>query len=307
MNAGPSPGPVVVIANPTAGGGKAGRLIGKVDALLRGLRVDHEIRVTESPAEMESAARAAASEGAKVVAVLGGDGTISCAVNGLMGTEAALAVLPAGTGDDLARSLGARPLDAAVRLLANPKLRRIDVVRATTSSGVRHFVNVAGAGFDSEVNEVANTMDGRLGGTVTYLAALVKTLSRFTPASFEVSVDAGSWSGDGMLVVIGNALSYGGGMRVTPDALLDDGSLDVCVIEALSKTAFLRAFPRVYKGTHTSHPKVRMLRGARVEIRANRALQVYADGERLGPLPATFESVPGALSVVVGPDAKGFR
>jgi diacylglycerol kinase (ATP) len=120
-------------------------------------------------------------------------------------------------------------------------------------------------------------------------------------------VDGRDWAGDGMLVVVGNALSYGGGMRVTPDALLDDGEVDVCVIEALSKTAFLRAFPRVFLGSHTSHPRVRMLRGVSVEVRANRALQVYADGEPLGPLPATFESVPGALSVVVGPDAKGFR
>jgi diacylglycerol kinase (ATP) len=161
--------PIVVIANPTAGGGKAGKRIGRVDAALRELRVDHEVRVTESPSEMEAAARAAAEEGARVVAVLGGDGTVSCAANGMLGSQAALAVLPAGTGDDFARSLGARTLDVATRLLANPKIRRIDMVRATTPSGVRHFVNVAGAGFDSEVNETANTMTARLGGTGTYL------------------------------------------------------------------------------------------------------------------------------------------
>jgi diacylglycerol kinase (ATP) len=297
---------VIVIANPTAGGGKAGALIGKVDSLLRSLRVEHEIRVSESPGDMEASARAAATAGARVVAVLGGDGTVSCAANGLMGTEAALAVLPAGTGDDFARTLGARPLAAAIRLLADPKVRRIDVVRVTNADGVRHFVNVAGAGFDSEVNETADGMSARLGGTGTYLAALVKTLSRFSPARFDVEVDGRTWSGDAMLVVIGNALSYGGGMKVTPDALLDDGRMDVCVIGALSKAAFLRAFPRVFRGSHVRHPKVRMLRGARVGIGANRPLRIYADGERLGPLPAIFETVPDALSVVVGPEAKGF-
>jgi diacylglycerol kinase (ATP) len=299
-------GSVVVIANPTAGGGKAGKLIGKVDSLLRALRVEHEIRVSESPGDMEASARAAGEGGARVVAVLGGDGTISCAANGLMGTGAALAVLPAGTGDDFARTLGARPLAAAARLLANPKTRRIDAVRVTNADGVRHFVNVAGAGFDSEVNETANGMSARLGGTGTYLAALLKTLSRFTPARFDVEVDGRAWSGDAMLAVIGNALSYGGGMKVTPDALLDDGLMDVCVIEALSKPAFLRAFPRVFMGSHTRHPKVMMLQGSRVEIGANRPLQIYADGERVGALPAIFETVPDALSVVFGPDAKGF-
>ena len=299
--------PVVIVANPTAGRGKAGKLIGAADSILRDLRVEHEIRVAGSPAETERACRAAAERGAAIVAVIGGDGTVSCAANGLVGTEAALGVIPAGTGDDFAKTIGAGAFRLAVRLLSNPHLERVDVVRVHAGSAERCFVNIAGAGFDSEVNETANAMTMHLGGTVTYLAALVKTLSRFAPARYELTVDGVALSLDAMLVVVGSGIAFGGGMRVLPDASIVDGLMDVCIVEALSKAAFLRAFPRVFAGRHTSHPKVRMLTATSVSIEANRAMQVYADGERIGPLPARFEMMAGALPVVVGPDAKGVR
>jgi diacylglycerol kinase (ATP) len=297
--------PVVVLANPTAGRGKAGRRIGKVDALLRELRVEHRIRVTESPAEMEAAAREEAEGETPIVAVLGGDGTVSCAANGLVGTSAALAVLPAGTGDDFAASLGARGFEAAVRLLANPRICALDAVAVTAGVTRRRFVNVAGAGFDSEVNETANAMRIRLGATGTYVAAVLKTLSRFAPAHYAITIDGAPLEVDAMLAVVGSGRQYGGGMKVLPTAVLDDGLLDICIVEALSKTAFLRAFPRVFRGAHVRHPRVRMLRGRAVTMEANRKLQLYADGERIGPLPAEFSVMPGALRAVVGPGARG--
>ena len=300
-----NPGPTVLIANPTAGGGKAGKLIGKADAILRDLRVDHQVLVTESAQDMEDTCHREAEAGAAVIAVIGGDGTVSCAANGLIGTDASLAVLPAGTGDDFARAIGARGFESAVRFLANPKTVRIDAVRLDVGGRHRHFVNVAGAGFDSEVNETANGMTVSLGGVGTYLVALAKTLRKFIPADYVVTIDDETISLDAMLVVVGSGMSFGGGMKVLPRASLNDGLLDVCIVEALSKGAFLRAFPKVYTGSHTAHPKVRMAKAKTVRIHANRAIQVYADGERVGPLPASFEVVPAALSVVVGPDAKG--
>lgn len=299
--------PVVVIANPVAGRGKAGKRIGAATTRLRELGVDHEVQVAASPEEMESSCREAAEHGAEIVAVIGGDGTVSCAVNGLLGTGAALAVLPAGTGDDFAASIGARPFRSAIRLLTDPTVVSIDVARVRTSEGERSFVNVAGAGFDSEVNEAANAMTVNLGGTGTYVAALVKTLSRFTPARYALDVDGTNVETDAMLVVIGNGRSYGGGMKVLPDASLVDGMLDLCIVEALSKTAFLRAFPKVFMGRHTTHPKVRMMRARSITVEADRTLQVHADGERAGALPASFDVMPAALRVVTGPDAKGLR
>jgi diacylglycerol kinase (ATP) len=241
------------------------------------------------------------------VAVLGGDGSLSLAANGILGTGAALAALPSGTGDDFAKAIGAGSLATAIELLANPKTIDLDVVNVTTGTVSRHYVNIAGAGFDSEVNETANAMTLKLGGTGTYVAALVRTLSRFSPANFTITIDDERLELDAMLVEVGNGRSTGGGMRVLPAAVMNDGLIDVCIVEALSKTAFLRAFPRVYAGRHVTHPKVRMRTGTRIKMEANRRVRVYADGELVGPLPAIFEVRPAALPVVVGPEAKGVR
>ena len=298
-------GPLVVVANPTAGRGKAGKLIGRVGTILDELRVSHRVLVTDSPQDMESTCRREAGSGAAIVAVIGGDGTVSCAANGLIGTETALGVLPAGTGDDFARTIGVGRFDAAVKLLASPRVETIDAIRVITADQDRHFVNVAGAGFDSEVNETANAMTIDLGGTGTYLAALVKTLRRFAPARYDIVIDGQGATLDAMLVVVGNAISYGGGMKVLPNAIIDDGRLDLCIVEALAKGAFLRAFPKVYTGSHGSHPSVRLAQASVVEVGANRDVRVYADGEPVGSLPATFRIAPRALRVVVGPRAKG--
>jgi len=300
-------GSVVVVANPSAGRGKSGRLIGKIDRLLHQAGVRHEIRVSESGPDLQEKVRAAAQDGADLVAALGGDGTMGLAANGLLGTDVGLAILPCGTADDFAAALGIRSIEGGVRAIAERHMVPIDVVRVSSGAEQRHYVNIAGCGFDSEVNEAANAMRIKLGGKGTYVAAVVKTLSRFTPAAFRIELDDEVIEGPHMLVVVGNAISYGGGMKVTPDASVVDGMLDVCLLEAVSTTTFLRAFPRVFRGTHVSHPNVRMARARRVRVEADRRVMVYADGERVGPAPAVFEVLPAALPVVVGPNAKAVR
>jgi diacylglycerol kinase (ATP) len=301
------PAPVVVVANPSAGRGKAGRRIGKVGQRLHDAGIDHEVRVSTSAEDLQHRAREAAEDGAKIVAALGGDGSVGLAANGVLGTGATLAILPSGTADDFAASIGVRKLDAAVRAIAEANVVPIDVVRVTAGTTTRHYVALAGCGFESEVNEAANAMRVKLGGTGTYVAALVKTLSRFTPAGFRIELDDEVVEGPHMLVVIGNSISYGGGMKVTPDASIVDGILDICLLRAMSKAAFVRAFPKVFRGTHVNHPAVRMARAKRVKVEADRRVMVYADGERVGPAPAVFEVVPGALPVIVGPNAKAVR
>ncbi len=300
-------GPVVVVANPTAGEGKAGRLIGKVDSMLHDLGVDHEIRVSESGHDLERLAREAGEQGAGIVAVLGGDGSVNLAVNGLLGTNAALAVLPAGTGDDFSKAIGAWKLEAAARLLAAPIIVDVDVIEVTAGAETRHYINVAGTGFDSEVEATASAMPRRLGARAHYAWATIRTLPRFIPAGFRLEVDGRSMDLDAMLVVVGNSIAYGGGMRVLPQASLIDGELDVCVVAAMSTAAFLRAAPKVYLGKHVTHPKVTMLRGKQMKIEADRRMMVYADGENVGPLPALFGVMPGAMPLVVGPKAKALR
>ena len=149
----------------------------------------------------------------------------------------------------------------------------------------RRFINVAGTGFDSAVEEVAAGMRRRLGARGHYALATVKTLSRFVPAMFHVELDGASLDVDAMLVVIGNSFAYGGGMKVLPQASIVDGQLDVCIVSAMSKGAFLRAFPKVYSGKHSTHPNVTMLKGTHLKIEANRRMMVFADGERRGLAP----------------------
>jgi diacylglycerol kinase (ATP) len=299
-------GSVVVVANPTAGDGKAGRLIGRVNAILDEIGVDHEIRVSGSAEEMEQLAHAAGEQGG-IVAVLGGDGSVNLVVNGLAGTTGTLAVLPAGTGDDFAKAIDAGKLDAATRLLANPKTVDVDLIGVTAGVEQRRFINVAGAGFDSEVSDVAAGMRRRLGSRAHYALATVKTLPRFVPATFHLELDGSTLDVDAMLVVVGNSYAYGGGMKVLPQASITDGALDVCIVTAMSKAAFLRAFPKVYVGKHATHPNVMMLRGNDLKIEANRRVSVFADGEKVGSLPAVFTVLPSALPVVVGPNAKAIR
>jgi diacylglycerol kinase (ATP) len=301
-----APGSVVVVANPTAGDGKAGRLIGKVNAILEQLGVDHEIRVSGSPEELEQLAHAAGEQGG-IVAVLGGDGSVNLAVNGLAGTSGTLAVLPAGTGDDFAKAIDVGKLEAATRLLADPKTVDVDLIGVTAGVEQRRFINVAGAGFDSEVSDVAAGMRRRLGSRAHYAIATVKTLPRFVPARFHLDLDGSSIDVDAMLVVVGNSYAYGGGMKVLPQASIVDGALDICIVTAMSKAAFLRAFPKVYVGKHATHPNVMMLRGTDLKVEANRRVSVFADGEKVGSLPAVFTVLPKALPVVVGPNAKAIR
>jgi diacylglycerol kinase (ATP) len=292
---------VVVVVNPTSGRGRGARLVPRVEQELKSLGVEHEIVLSTSPEDPPRIARQAAEEGVEVVAALGGDGMAGMVGSALAGTRAALAVIPAGTGNDFAGFLGfqrKKPL-SVLPSLVEPEIREIDAVRLSSGDRVEHYINVAGAGFDSEVNETANRMKSRVQGTAKYVAAVFSTLRRFQAAKFDVTVDGQHHPLPAMLVAVGNGRSYGGGMRVCPDASLTDGLLEVCVVGAMGRGEFVRNFPRVFRGTHTTHPKVTMLRGARVEISADRHFHVYADGEQSVPLPASFEVLPGSLRVVM--------
>jgi diacylglycerol kinase (ATP) len=299
--------PIVVVANPAAGNGKAGKIVGKVDHLLGQAGIPHEIVLSTSGPDLQERVRAAATGGAPTVGCIGGDGTVGLAANGLIGADTTLAVFPSGTADDFAHAIGLRNLATTVHALAAGPTVRIDTGKVTTSEATRRFVAIGSCGFDSEVNEAANAMTVRLGSTGTYVAAVVKTLSRFTPALFTIDIDGVVHTGAHMLVAVGNSTSYGGGMKVTPDASVVDGQLDACLLGALGKGAFLRAFPRVFRGTHVTHPAVTMARGKRIHIETDRHVMVYADGERVGPTPATFEVEPASLSVLVGPNARAVR
>jgi YegS/Rv2252/BmrU family lipid kinase len=297
----------LLVHNPTAGGGRAGRLVAGVVARLRAEGVEvaqHRTRSLED-------ARVAACEAARsvqAVVAMGGDGTVGACAAGLAeagpGATAALGVVPAGGGNDAARSLGLPATDplAAAGLL--PRLRRRPADLATVAG--RAYLNVAGAGFDSEVNRVANQRLGWLKGRPRYVGAVLAELVVGRRAGFELVLDGRVSRLRGWLVAVANGPSYGGGMRVAPRASLADGMLDVVVIHDTGKLEFLRTFPKVFSGRHVEHPAVAVHRAARVELDADRPLAVYADGEPAGTLPATFQVRAGAVTVLAADPAPGF-
>ncbi len=273
-------------------------MIPRAETALTAMGIEHLLVITDDGTHPQRACREAVAEGVTAVVALGGDGLVGSCAEALVGTETVLAVVPAGNGNDFARSLGLRRKQPflALECLREGRVRAVDAVRAEGPGWQRHYVCVGGAGFDSEVNAYANTLS-RLHGAARYVVAVLRTLLRFRPAEFTVRVDGEERRLPAMLVAVANAPQYGGGMKVCPDAVLDDGSVDVCVVAAISKPAFVAVFPRVFRGRHVTHPAVTMLRGQKVELEAARPFDVYGDGERLGPLPALFTTVAGALKV----------
>jgi diacylglycerol kinase (ATP) len=290
------PRSVVVIANPAAGRGRAARRIPALEAALdrecSAIGATWQVLRTGAPRDGERLAARAAEGGASVVAAAGGDGTVSEVVNGLGGTSASMGLVPLGTGNDLARHLRLPcDIDEAVRVLLRGQPRRIDV-------GVvagRRFLNVAGCGFDAQV--AARVNRGRfLHGTAAYVAAVLQTLASFHASRLCLTVDGHRVATSAMLCAVANSSSYGGGMRVAPHATLCDGLLDICVVKEVGRVEFLRAFPRVFRGEHTTHPKVTMLLGAHVVVESDPPMPLLVDGEVIGSTPFDVEVEPAAMT-----------
>jgi diacylglycerol kinase (ATP) len=262
----------------------------------------HEVVDLSGPDEATAARQARGALDAyrvDVLTVVGGDGMVHLGAN-LCATRATpLAVVAAGTGNDNARELGLPvrdPLGAAALVTAG-RTRTVDLGRCVTSAGeTRWWVGVLGGGFDSVVNERAARMRWPR-GPMRYNVAVARELPVFRPIPYVVTVDGERTATDAMLVAVANGPSFGGGMRVAPDASYDDGLLDVVILHRVSRAEFVRVFPTVFKGTHVRHPRVEVVRGRRIRLEA-RGIVTQADGERFEPLPLDLEVVPGALTVV---------
>jgi diacylglycerol kinase (ATP) len=292
------PREVVLLVNPVAGRGRGARAAAAAASSLRTAGISVRAVVGRDAAEAADLAVGAVESGPDAIVAVGGDGMVHLALQAVAGHPVPFGVVPAGTGNDFARALGLplrHPADAAdvvVHGLREDSARPVDLGR---SQGT-WFGCVAAAGFDARVNDRANRMTWP-SGRVRYPLAMVAELGVFRPLPYVIETDGTRWETAAMLVVVGNARSYGGGMLVTPGARMDDGLLDVLVLTELSTPAFLRVFPRVYRGTHISHPAVTVLQARRVRLQAP-GITTYVDGEVLGPLPRTFEAVPGAVRVL---------
>lgn len=288
------PREIALLTNPTAGKNRGAKARAAALPRLReaGLAVrDLEGRDADEALDL---ARAAVADGVEALVVVGGDGMVHLGVQAVATTDTALGIVPCGTGNDVARYFDLPRTDAvaaADRVVAG-RTRTVDLAR----SGASYYATVLCAGFDAVVNERANRMTWPR-GQMRYNLATVAELRTFEPLSYVLEIDGVELRTEAMLVAVGNGPSFGGGLRITEGARLDDGLLDVVIIKPMSKPALVRTYPKLFKGTHTTHRAYEHHLARRVTVAAP-GIVTYADGERFGPLPLTVECAPGALTVL---------
>ncbi|MEU5433330.1 diacylglycerol kinase [Streptomyces sp. NPDC020719] len=290
---------ITLFVNPTAGRGRGAHAAQPAASALRAAGFSVRTVLGEDAHDALRRAREAVAGGTGALIAVGGDGMVNLALQAVAGTRTPLGVVAVGTGNDFARALGLPVRDpaAAGRLAAEAlkgaEIRDIDLGRA----GDSWFGTVLASGFDSRVNDRGNRMRWPT-GRFKYDLAMVAELAAFRPIPYRVTLDGGEVREiEATLVAVGNGSSYGGGMRICADAVMDDGLFDITVVGDCSRATLVKVFPKVYKGTHLSHPKVTTYRAAAITLDAPRVTG-YADGEPLGPLPLAAECVRGAVRVL---------
>jgi diacylglycerol kinase (ATP) len=286
---------IALLTNPHAGKGRGIRTAAIALPRLRDAGIRVRNLVGRDADEALDLARAGVADGVDSLVVVGGDGMVHLAVQALVGSRASLGIIPAGTGNDVARYVDVPRSDPqlAADVVVGARTRRIDLARC----GATYFVTVMAAGFDSKVNERANAMRWPR-GQMRYNLATLAELRVFEPLPYTLELDGAVRRVEAMLVAVGNGPSFGGGLRITHGASLDDGLLDVVIIKTMSKRDLVRTYPQLYSGGHTRHPQFERHLVRAVTVAAP-GITAYADGERLGALPLTVEVVPQALEVLV--------
>ena len=288
---------LALVVNPVSGRRRAPSIAEHVGARLA--RAGHRTQLiagTDGPSSRRLLQQAIGA-GIDGVVVVGGDGALHDVLDLVAGTDLLFGLIPAGTGNDTARSLGVptKDVDAAVDLLLAGHVRTIDLAR----TGTTHVATVIASGFDSKVNERANEMTWPR-DNMRYNLAIVAELRSFEPLPFTLTLDGTTIEREAMLVAVGNGPSFGGGLRICEGAVIDDGLLDVVVINPVSKGKLLRVFPLLYRGTHVTLPEFERHLVREVTL-SSPGIVAYGDGERLGPLPLTASVHPGALHVLAAP------
>ncbi len=286
---------IALLVNPTSGKGRGRRTAAIVLPRLLEAGFDVEEMTGESVEHAQELARAAVGRGVESLVVVGGDGMVHLATQEVVGSTTSLGIIPSGTGNDVARYLGIPRADPqlAADVVVGSRARTIDLAR----TGSTYFVTVLATGFDSLVNERANQMRWPR-GQLRYSLATLAELRVLAPLRYTLDLDGEARQVDATLVAVGNGESFGGGLRITHGASLEDGLLDVVIVKPMSKARLLRVYPMLFSGKHVGIAEYEHHRVRRVTVAAP-GIVAYADGERIGPLPLTVEAVPDALRVLV--------
>jgi len=287
--------PVVIIHNPGAGPRRhRHESPAAMVTALAGHEIAAEVHATERPRGATTIARNAVAEGSPTIVVHGGDGTVNEALQGVVGSDTALAVWPGGTSNVLARGLGLpRAIERVAAMIAGGRVRRVAVGQA----GDQYFLSMAGLGVDAALVRAVNPRVKRMFGEGAYWAAAVGQLIRWRPERFLVEVDGRRYGAT--FAVIARIAAYGGGLRIAPHARVESDHFDLCLFDWMERRQFLRALPAAFSGRHLDLPGVTYLPAARGAVRAEGGASVQVDGELLGRLPMTFRCIPAALSIVV--------
>ena len=268
------------IANPASGRGKVEARLPDLQAAARAAGAAFEI--STSPQDLRTRIARARARGVERIVLAGGDGTVHQAIQELAGSDTALALIPLGRGNDLAASIGVvDDFDSALQLALDGRVRRIDLGRLETRQASSLFAVNCGAGVDSLAARLANKQ--RLfSGALGYPMAAALELARFRSTNFDIDFDSGKWSEAGMALIVANCWRFGGGMKVAPEARVDDGLLDVVFVKKAFKPRLLPLLAKVYSGRHVDHPAIAMTRTAKLTLTVSRRLPVYGDGEPMG-------------------------
>ena len=294
---------VVLIVNPAAGRGKAGRQVPEIKRLLGSAAADWQWQLTEKSGDAAVLAHLAAAAGTRLVVAVGGDGTLHEVMNGVLGTGATVGLIPYGTGNDFARALGLYgSLKVACETLVSGRTENVDVgvIDGAGTGGPRHFLVLAGTGYDARTARTVNSGIRFLSGPLAYIWGAVLTLVRFQPFVLTLTLDdTQPRTLKAMFVSFANAETTGGGMKIAPGARVDDGFLDVSLVAEVSKLTLLYNLTQIFSGRHLRCAAVSMYRVKHLIVDADPPQPLLIDGEVVGTTPATVRILPGALPFLV--------
>lgn len=284
----------IIAINPNSGKGGALQVADEVRSFLESRNLEYRWVVapnapTLSERLLELVAGNDEENPISGIIAVGGDGLAHLVLQIAVPAKIAFALVPTGTGNDIARSLGWSQNDTLRIMERITSVPPVPIDLGIVDS--EWFGAILSTGFDSVVNERANELSWPK-GRARYNAALALELPKFTPLEYEITCDGDSFTTEAMLVAVGNGSSYGAGMKICANANMNDGLFDLIILEPVSKIEFIKVFPSVYSGRHIEHPRVKSLRGQKVRI--NGSAIAYADGERIGPAPVTAECISGA-------------
>ena len=284
------------VLNPVAGRGRVKLLKKTIENYERTLGTDYEIGETKFPGHGERLAREACIRGFNNIISVGGDGTLLEVINGVSGEDVSVGIIPCGTGNDFSRALDfPEKTEEQLRVIHRGKKKRVDLGKANG----RYFINVFSFGIDALITQETQKIKKYLPGTFAYVAATIKMLMTYRPVQIHMETDESVFDGEVMLVAFGNGQYYGGGMKITPEASLESGDFQVCIVRALSKARFLRLFPKVFSGRHIGCVEVETCRAKNIKVESKDRVLLNADGDIVGECPVEICIFPGSIEIIV--------